>query len=233
MKMTQLIATMLIVIVACGLKEKGTTNYSELGEWGLKGEIKVIKAYYYKSVKNNGKDLSPIDKDQWDRMTLAYYNKVGIMDSLKIYNSENSNPMTFIYSKKDEITYTYLVSEKDTTLFSKKQWVSRYHYVLEILSSNKVESKEMYYLDENYRMKEIKREHYNLEDDSIDFTTGEKMYFNESNQLDSIRLFSKGKLNDLTLNIDLELDGNKNPVKSSKKVGQMDPYLIVREYTYY
>lgn len=233
MKKNRLIATTLIIIVACGLKEKGTPKYSELGEWGLTGEVKILKAFYFKNVKKNGKDMNPIDKEQWDRMTITYYNRDGNMDSLKIFNSKNASPMSFVYSKKDEINNTDLLSDNDTVLFSKKYWKSKYHYVIEILSNNKVETKEMYYLDEKYRMKEIKREHYSIEDNSIEYTSGENIYFNDANRLDSIRAFSDGKLDNLTLNVDLEQDRNNNPIKTSKKVGQLEPYLIIREYTYY
>lgn len=233
MKNTILIATTLIIIISCGNNEKGTPKKSDLGEWGLSGEVKVIKAFYYKSVKKNGKDLTPIDQGEWDKMTIAYYNREGNMDSLKIYNSEISSPLTIIYNKKGEIIYSYQVSDFDTILYSKKHWKSEYHYVIEILNNNSVVTKEMCYLDEKYRMKEIKREHYDLEDNSIKYTTGENIYFNEVNQLDSIRIISNGKFDDLIVNVDLELDVNKNPIKTSKKVGHSEPYLIVREFTYY
>jgi hypothetical protein len=233
MKQTTIIATTLILFISCALKEKGTPKYSELEEWGLSADVKDVNAYYYKSVRKNGENLIPIDKEQWDRMTITYYNKQGMLDSLKVYNSKNSSPITFIYVKEGEIIKTYLVSNSDTILYSKKYWKSEFNYIIEILNDNRVETKEFCYLDDKFRMKEIKREIYNLEDSSIEFSTGEKIYFNKNNQLDSIRGFSEGKMNDLTLNIDTEFDRNKNPIKSTKKSGEMEPYLIVREFTYY
>jgi len=232
-KQLTIIATILLLFISCELKEKGTLKYSELQEWGLSAGVKHVKAFYYKSFIKNGDNLIPIDNERWDRMTITYYNKLGMMDSLKVYNTKNSSPLIFIHVTEGELIKTYMVSNSDTILYSKKYWKSKLNYIVDILNDNRVETKELCYLDDKFRMKEIKREIYNLEDSSIEFSTGEKIYFNENNQLDSIRAFSEGKMNDLILNVDAEFDRNKNPIKSSKKNGQMEPYLIVREFIYY
>jgi len=237
MKHNTIIVTTLILFISCALKERESPKYSELEEWGLSAGVKDVKAFYYKSINKNGENLIPVDKEQWDRMTIVYYNKQGMIDSLKIYDTKKSSTKTFIYFTEGELITAYLVSNSDTIsdtiLYSKKYWKSKFNYVIEVLNDNRVVTKELCSLDEKFRIKDIKREHYNLEDSSIELYTAEKIYFNEKNQLDSIRWFSNGQMDDLTINVDFEFDRNKNPIKSSKQIGQMEPYLIVRDYTYY
>lgn len=233
MKTAALLTASLILLVSFGFKEKIKPNYSDLNEWGLSGEVKEIKAFYYYQLDQDGDSSSSIVPEKWSRMSIAYYNMDGNMDSLKVYNSQDASPLTYLYMNKGRIQNIYLVSENDTALFVTKKWKSHYQYINEFWADSIVSSRETCYLDENYRIKETKRQHYHSEDGSLDFSTGEKIYFNASNQIDSIRSFVDGKMTDLVLNVDLELDQNKNPIRSSKKNGDDEPYLVIREFTYY
>jgi hypothetical protein len=226
MKLKKLFTILLILIISCTFQEKEVKKHSDLREWGLLGKVKELKSYFYKSVSKS-------QENQWDRMTITYYNSLGMIDSLKVFSSKNSLSSTFMYVNIKDTIKAYLISNSDTILFSKRHWESKFNYITEIFNENKIETSERCYLDEKFRIKEIKREHYNLDGNSIEFTSAEKFYFNENNNLDSIRAFSNQKMNELTLNIDIEFDGNKNPVKSSKKVGELEPYLITREFSYY
>lgn len=233
MKKSAIATFTLILLLSFGFRETDTPKYSDLGEWGINGDVKMMKSLYYYNVKWNDKNLIPINQEQWDRMSLTYYNTEGNMDSLIVYNSTYASAIKFIYDTIGDTSATYIITNNDSVLYSKKYWKSTYDYVVEIFNNNKLATREIYFLDKNFRLKEVKKDQYKLEANSLYFSSIEKMYFNEKNQLDSIRAFTNDKFGDLTVNMDIECDSIGNPLKSIKKVGQSDPYLIFREFIYY
>ncbi|MCC7297509.1 MAG: hypothetical protein IT244_04185 [Bacteroidia bacterium] len=227
------IASICMFIMSCTFTETAVPTFSDLQEWGLAGNVKQVKALYYKSVKQVGEDLVPINPAQWDRMTVTYYNPHGMLDSIKSYTPENPVPLTYTTVHGTAADTTYFISKADTQLYSIKQWKSKLNYTVKIITQGKVEAKENTLLDETFKIKEIHREQYDMANSSVLSTSGEHMYFNKQHHLDSIREFSNNKMQDLIVNVDLTFDSNNNPTKSSKKVGTAAPYLAVREFTYY
>lgn len=212
-------------------------NYSELKEFGLKGNIKSITQMIYSDVLQSGENYTPKDSTKWKIKTQIFYNTNGNCDSIINY-ANNAGAERFIskiiyeYKDKERLGY-YLVDSQKANEY-RKYWTNNNTYKEDILENNSIVTSTTITIDETYKIKQKSELFLHNDPRIMNKSEFYFYYFDKNNYLEKITMKENNKEVIVEKIKELEFDAIGNPLKSFKtKLPSNQQYLIIRNFEYY
>lgn len=212
-------------------------SYSELKEFGLKGNIKSITQMIFSDVMKSGESYIPKDSTKWKIKTQIFYNSNGNCDSIINYSNNAGSERVIskiVYEYKDkERSGFYLVDSQKINEY-RKYWTEKNTYKEDILENYSIVTSTTISLDDTYKIKQKRELFLDNDPKTINEAQVYFYYFDKDNYLEKITLKENNKEVIVEKIKELEFDAIGNATKSFKiKLPSNQQYLITRNFEYY
>jgi|GEM_PF-3208479 len=225
----------------CAQQPKANIRYSELTEWGLKGNVKTETLLVFEGMGVSDEKLLSVDTSQWMRRVVVHYNREGNCEKLENFDNVAEGYDTVITNYKyDGNERTGVATSKGkTTQTTTKVFPTRQSYKESAFdSAGRLIMETTAKLDGNFRVISMEEKYYDDENKAAPTSDNIVEYsFDADDRL--VKIASKDKLTGkryIVLQVlNREYDSRGNAIKTLKKSlsTSSKKRLILGLYEYY